>query len=144
MAAGGRARNRELDPINLTPLLDCILNLIFFFLLATTIKENPRVMEVQLPPAGAAVTTAPQPKKEIVVTISKDGGIFYDNDAVTSGQLKTRLAQAAKEPGEPVPIRIRGDEDSRLKIFYQVVAIFRESGYPNFQLEAKPETRAPK
>jgi len=137
----GRGRNQELEPINLTPLLDCILNLIFFFLLATTIKQDTRVMEVRLPDAGAATTVTKLPK-EIVVTISANGSILYGDDVVTSAQLKTRLAEAVKEPGGPVPVRIRSDRDARVQVFYDVVSIFRESGHPNFQFETK-SGRAP-
>jgi biopolymer transport protein ExbD len=138
----GRGRNTELDPINLTPLLDCILNLIFFFLLATTVKTSSQVMEVQLPQSGVGVTPIKVPK-EIVVTIVSNGSIFYDNDAVTSAQLKARLAKAVKEPSGPVPIRIRSDRDARVQALYDVVSIFRESGHPNFQWETKPFGRAP-
>jgi len=135
MTVGGRGRHQEVEPINLTPLLDCILNLIFFFLLATTIKENIQVMEVQLPQTGVSATVQTLPK-EIVVTIGKDGSIFYDNDAITSGQLKTRLAEAAKA-SEPVPLRIRGDQDVRLQTLVDVLSVFQETGYPKFRLDTK-------
>jgi len=142
MAAVRHARERELDPINLTPLLDCILNLIFFFLLATTIKEETRVMEVQLPRTETGVT-APAPQKEIVVTIGRDGSMFFNNDAVTTAQLKARLAEAVQGPAEPLPVRIRSDRDARVQAFYDVVSIFRESGHPDFRFETKPVGVAP-
>jgi len=142
MAVGGRARSLELDPINLTPLLDCILNLIFFFLLATTIKEASRVMEVQLPRTETGATTA-EAQKVVTVTITREGSIFLDNDAVTTTQLKARLAQMVGQPGGPLPTRIRGDSDARLQVFYEVVSIFQQSGHPNFQFETKPARPAP-
>jgi len=137
MTTGARSRNQELDPINLTPLLDCILNLIFFFLLATTIKENTRVMDVQLPQAGVS-TQAPQVPKEMVVTIGFEGNIFLNEDAVTSAQLKTRLADVSTS----LPIRIRTDKSARVQPFFDVMSICRETGHSALSCDVKPEGAA--
>jgi biopolymer transport protein ExbD len=137
-----RGRNQELDPINLTPLLDCILNLIFFFLLATTIKQNIQVVEVQLPQTSVS-TTPPSVPKLIVVTIATDGRILLDKDVVTSAQLKTRLAEFVKQPGGSPPIRVRGDRDAHLQVFFDVLSVFRELGDIKFDFETKPPGRAP-
>jgi len=142
MVGPGRTRNLELDPINLTPLLDCILNLIFFFLLATTIKEYTEVIEVQLPRADSGVAR-PEIQKEIVLSIARNGSIFFGEDAVTTAQLKARLATMAQEPDKAIPVRVRSDGDARVQTFYGVISICRESGYPTFQFEARPKERGP-
>jgi len=88
-------------------------------------------------------TTAPQVKKEIVVTIANDGSIFYDNDAVTSGQMKARLADEMKQPGEKLPVRIRGDRHARVQTLREVISIFLEAGHLNFQLETNMREASP-
>jgi biopolymer transport protein ExbD len=142
MATASRPRGLEIEPLNLTPLLDVLFNLIFFFLLATTLKEQKRVMEVEIPRAGVH-SEAPQSEREWVVTIGPEGGLFLNDDAVTSGQLKQRLSDAATMPGRPLPVRIRSDRVTQAQILVDVMSICHESGHPNFFLEVKPTTSPP-
>jgi len=142
VAKAVRARGLEIEPLNLTPLLDVLFNLIFFFLLATTLKEERSVMEVQLPQAGVH-SEAPKAEREWVVTIGPEGSIFLNDDAVTSAQLKVRLSDATKMPGRPLPVRIRIDRATPGQALVDVMSICHESGHPNFGLEVKPRVRLP-
>jgi biopolymer transport protein ExbD len=142
MAVSSRGRSLEVEPINLTPLLDCILNLIFFFLLATTIKETKQAIEVQIPQAEVGAQK-PEGQKEIVITIGSGGQLFLNDDAVTSGQLRTRLSEMGKEPSPEVPVRIRGDREAHLQAFVDVVSVCLESGHPNYILDIKKTKQGP-
>jgi len=86
--------------LNLTPLLDIIFNLIFFFVLATNIRERDRVLEITLPSSQTAETeTIPEQVPEI--SLSKDGLIHYEGRVVTAqeleGELKKAVALGTKE-----------------------------------------------
>jgi biopolymer transport protein ExbD len=142
MATVHRPRGLELEPLNLTPLLDVLFNLIFFFLIATQLKQEKRVMEVQIPRTGVH-SQAVDSQREWVVTIGPTGSIFLNDDAVTSAQLKTRLTDAAKMPDTPLPVRIRGDQITPLQALVDVMTICYESGHPNVGVEVEPRAQGP-
>jgi biopolymer transport protein ExbD len=134
MAYISRGRELDTEPLNLTPLLDCILNLIFFFLLATQIKdEKTPTIEIQVPKSGIQAK-AQMEKERIRVTISEQGALFYDNDAVTSAQLRSRLEESAKSNPDPLPVQIVGDRRSNLQAFVDVVEMCLDTGHSNYQL----------
>ena len=58
--------------LNLTPLLDIIFNLIFFFILATNIRDREQYMEIQIPSATTAEELAVQ-QQIPVVALTKEG-----------------------------------------------------------------------
>jgi biopolymer transport protein ExbD len=142
MASAPRPRGLELEPLNLTPLLDVLFNLIFFFLLATQLREEKRVIEVQIPQAGVHTETQ-RPEREWVVTIGPEGSLFLNEDAVTSGQLQEQLAEAAKEPEKALPVRIRIDQATPGQAIVDVMEICHETGHPNFGLEVAKRERGP-
>jgi len=142
MASANRPRGLDAEPLNLTPLLDVLFNLIFFFLLATTLKQHTRVMEVQIPRSGVGSQQA-QPRREWVITVGPKGTIFLNDDKLTSAQLKLRLSEAAKKPGRRLPVRIRSDRLTPAQALVDVMSICHESGFPDFGLEVKPEKGSP-
>lgn len=142
MAARTRSRGLEVEPLNLTPLLDVLFNLIFFFVLATTLKEETQVMEVKLP-KSAVHERSPAEKREWVVTVGRKGEIFLNEDAVTTEQLRIRLSAAARLMPEPLPVRIRCDRQTPVQVLVDVMSICHESGHPTFALEVKGEKKGP-
>jgi biopolymer transport protein ExbD len=84
--------------LNLTPLLDIIFNLIFFFVLATTIREQAeeRQIEIRLPEARSG--QAIQDRKPIPeITLKADGSVFFNGEAVDDSELETRLKRAVDQ-----------------------------------------------
>ena len=77
-------------------ITDIIMNMfIFFFItfsfLATFNKSNEGHVDVSLPKATSAVPLVE--KKSLSVSLTKDGGLFVNEEAVTLEQLKTRLQE---------------------------------------------------
>lgn len=142
MATRMRPRGLEIEPLNLTPLLDILFNLIFFFVLATTIKEDLPAMKVSLPESKTD-STIPLEKRDWIVTVSAEGQIFLNDDAVTSGELKTRLTAAAESGEEVRRVRIRLDRQTPAQFIIDVMGIARESKHPNVSLDIKRVTGKP-
>jgi biopolymer transport protein ExbD len=96
----------EEEGINLTPLLDCILNLLFFFILATTIQERKNFLEVQLPSSSQAAQL-PREAKTLIITVTEDNKIYIGEKEIKpealSEQIKSLKADEVKD------IIIRGD-----------------------------------
>jgi biopolymer transport protein ExbD len=89
--------------LNMTPMIDVVFNLLIFFLL--TLAFTRPIFEVDLP--GAAHSRLePEPKRQIIVLLTKDGGVLVDGAPVPLPQLQDHLAQAlADQPDRPVALQ---------------------------------------
>ncbi len=112
--------------LNLTPLLDIIFNLIFFFVLATNIKERERYLDLTLPSSGTAEerTTIPE-IPEIVITA--DGKLFLNSEEVTMEVLESQLAAVSSE-SRASEAMISYDAGITMQRFVDVADICRRAG----------------
>ena len=80
-----RTQPHEEPTLNLTPMIDVILVLIIFFMVATKFAEEERSVELQVPSISNrnAAMTAPEPK---VVNVHRDGSISLGAQSVTIGE----------------------------------------------------------
>ncbi len=74
--------------IDLTPLIDVIFMLLIFFIMTTTFSKP--VIDVLLP-ASITAEKAEDKTKEIAVTVSNKGDIYYNDKVITVSELETVL-----------------------------------------------------
>lgn len=92
--ASGR-RKRGL--VSLTPLIDVVFILLFFFMLATSYKHW-RAVELRL--AVAAPVPAAARSVALEVRVLPDGSLLSDGERVTLPELRTRVVQQLQiQPG---------------------------------------------
>ena len=100
------------DPLelNLTPLIDCLLFLIIFFLLSTTFTKTGK-LQIQLPSADAQTAAAPAAKP---IEVSVDaGGRYAVNGQVLASTAAPELraaimAAAGSQRSQPFVISADG------------------------------------
>lgn len=93
-----RFRKPTVEPleINLTPMIDCLLFLIVFLLLATTFNHFSRI-NIVLPEAeGVAITNE---GKQIEVAVQKDGSYLVNGIALASNSEAELINMLQKEAG---------------------------------------------
>lgn len=119
-------RRRLLAPgLNLTPLLDAILNLVFFFLLATQLKTNEAAMKVNLPTAESAAETMGSDQTP-TVTIDAEGKAFYKGREIGDAELEMEAMRIAKQGASSV--NIRGDASANFGRIIEVMDICKRAG----------------
>lgn len=94
-----RHRRSEAPEINLTSLIDVVLLLIIFFILATTFEKNSQ-LAIELPEASAEPPETPP--ASIEVSIDVQGRFFVDGRELINTQpatLRQALVAAAAVPG---------------------------------------------
>lgn len=94
--------------LNMTPLIDCIFQLLIFFLVATRFAEEDRSLEVQLPTASEAVPMTVKPK-EMFINIDDAARIFVDGRVVAEDELETLMRQARANNPLNQSVVIRAD-----------------------------------
>jgi len=122
-----RRRQRTAPPeLNLTPLLDVIFNLIFFFVLGTTIKSRDFVVDMKLP---TSATAQPAPTEETIprIGVKADGSLELDGGSITSEELSAALREFTQDRGVQRAILI-GDAGVTLQQLITVTDLCREAG----------------
>ena len=126
------SRRRRID-INIVPLIDVLVVLLFFFLVTMQFRDM-RILQLTLPEMETAGESARSEYIELAVT--KDGVFYYNAEAVTIEALNQRLALAAQINNQ-VPVLITADEASLLKDTTTLMDACRKQGLENIRLQTK-------
>ena len=124
-----------LDSVALT---DIIMNMfIFFFItfsfLATFNQAKEGQVDVSLPKASSA---AQQPeKKRLTVSLTKDGGLFLNEETTTLDQLQN-LFKAEQTQGVDVTVVVRADQEVQHGRVVSVMDLARTAGLHHLAIMA--------
>jgi biopolymer transport protein ExbD len=118
------------NEINITPLTDVMLVLLIIFMVSSSAMVDAAregQLEVDLPTAGAAVTSTPLPEA-LVVSILKDGRVAVAGEVTADDQLydvlKLRLGQNPK-----LALVIDADGDLAHRKVVHVIDQARQAGF---------------
>lgn len=106
---------------DLTPLIDCVFNLLLFFMLTSSFIIQPGI-RIHLP---KAVTSEIVHEKSLVVTVTKENLIIFNENAVTVEDLATHFEKGTKED---IPLLIRADRGASLGKVVQIWDLCRDVG----------------
>jgi biopolymer transport protein ExbD len=91
--------------IDFVPMVDILFNLLVFFLLATSIKQAEREMQVALPVASSGAPISAM-VKELIINVDAQGRMIIDGAPVDDPRLQQLLDSAvAVNPDQKVTIR---------------------------------------
>ena len=138
-SAGDHGDEDELNAtINVVPLVDIMLVMLIIFLV--TIPVIVKVVPVNLPNArNVATETKPE---NIVVAVSAEEEVFYNNAPVTYAELHGRFLNAllkAAKSGTPLPeVHIRADERVRFEAVGRAILAAQQAGVPKVGFITEP------
>lgn len=140
-----KVRKIEEEPfeIMLIPMIDCMLVLIIFFLVATTMKMTQKELPVELPAASGAISVSQAPDV-LIVAIDKEGRPFISEDGVVEAVDTERLHQWLRQTAQENPgqrIRIDGDRDARFQDVIRVLDLCQFEGLTNVGFHTRGEKR---
>ena len=110
--------------IDLTPMVDCIFNLLIFYAVSTTFITTPGI-KINLPKASAQELT-PQ-KEELIVALTVDNKIFVNQRQVSIEDLEDTFLKAAKKTTETTVV-IQADKDITHGQVVTVMDLAKRSG----------------
>ncbi|NNF08584.1 MAG: biopolymer transporter ExbD [Candidatus Eisenbacteria bacterium] len=115
--------SRTIRHLESSAMADIIFLLLIFFLLSSSFILRTEI-PVNPPKSTSTVTQDEQP---IVITITKEGETFVDQDKVEFTGLATALGSRLTD-GSTKAVVIRGDESISLKRLVETMDIAREVG----------------
>ncbi len=116
----------EDEGLNLTPLLDVIFNLIFFFILATTIRSDESFFDLILPQTSEA---APQELQDQIpeILVSRDGSLMLNGKPVAKDELRTEIERMVEED-DVKRVVLSADAESFVQQSVDVMDLLRAAG----------------
>jgi len=98
-----RTRRFKNPEVSLTPLIDTALTLLVIFMITAPMVQNG--IKVDLPQGNSKEVGAQQ---ELVVTLNKEGKMFFNSFPITSASLVDTIKNAMAGRGD-LPVYIRAD-----------------------------------
>lgn len=132
-----RHRRNETPEINLTSLIDVVLLLIIFFILASTFDKNSK-LSIELPEATVEPTD-PSENKPIEVAIDAEGRFYVDGRQLVNTQgatLRQALSAAAGDRTAP-PIVLSADAQTPHQAVVEVMDSARRLGFVNLSIATR-------
>lgn len=134
-----RRRNRAqmvaIDQINVTPLLDLTFLLLIAFMITmplmeygTNVSEPPEMNSEKLPDENF-----------VCVSLTKDGTIMLDKDAVSRADLEKKLQELSARKPRP-QLLLRGDGSRSYKDVIELLALIRAQGFSDATLVTQAES----
>jgi len=124
----------SLSEINVTPLVDVMLVLLIIFMVTAPMLQTG--IDVQLPETQNIKESNAEQK--IVISISKEGLVYYGSDAIHFSAIPARLKKDAKGPKDA--IFLRADKDVKWNYIVSVIDKVRGAGYSEIKLSTKQFT----
>ena len=121
-----KTSNDEVPTLNLTSMIDVVLLLVIFFMVATKFADLERDIALQVPQVsdGGALTPAPEKR---VVNVYRDGRISLDREFVSLGELQRRLT-AARAEYAGLGVVVRGDAEGPFQNVASALNACRQAG----------------
>ncbi len=125
--------------LNMTPMVDVILNLLIFFMLGSRFAAEERQVDIQLPKVSQAQPLT-APPDEIVINVFADGRIAIDQEDLTEDELESRLAEAHKRFQDQA-VLIRGDGKVGYQSVMNVLSVCQKAEISKYSLATQLKTK---
>jgi biopolymer transport protein ExbD len=123
--------------LNMTPMVDVILNLLIFFMIGSRFVEDERQVDIQLPSISHAQPLT-APPKEIVINVYADGHMIVDQKLVAAEILEEMLS-AARARYSDQAVLIRGDGKGSYQSIMDVLSICQKAKIHKYSLATQPK-----
>ena len=124
-------RNAEKRRLDMTPMIDCVFQLLLFFLVASHFEEQARMtgegeLDANLPEAAAAMPMVMRPR-ELIVNIDSQGQFFVSGEQQSETQLRALLRRSQVDNPGNQSVVIRGDETADWKYIARVMSLCNQA-----------------
>ena len=130
-----KAHKKPTTSFNTISLTDIIFLLLVFFLLSSTFVLQPGI-KVQLP--VTEMNTDISSEKSIVVSLTKEGAVYLNDNLVNRVELGVRLRQMVIDVGNPI-IVLRMDKAVLIEGLVEVMDIAKTAGADRFVIATSPK-----
>ncbi len=136
-------RKQNKRSMDMTPMIDCVFQLLLFFMVSSHFDEEARSsgeasLDANLPEAAAAMPMVMRPK-EMIININARGEFYVGGEKHSEPQLADRLKRSVVDnPGNQTVV-IRGDEQADWKYIARVMSLCNQAKISDYRVAVIPE-----
>ncbi|WP_428739333.1 ExbD/TolR family protein [Sulfurimonas sp.] len=123
---------KKFDSINVVPFIDIMLVLLVIVLTTASFVAKG-IIPVDLPDASSAVKQ--DEKKNLIITIKKNGDILFDKETVAKEDIEKSLLMYKKD----TVIAINCDKKAEFETFVQILDILETNKFKNLGIITKKD-----
>ena len=131
--SGFRQQKRKRPELNLVPLIDVLVMLIFFAFVTMQFR-SATTLNITLPKVDTAGKN--ELKNSVTIAIDKDGTVAFNGQKVSDDQLVLYL-QKVHDMDKDIPVLIKADETTQLKKLAFVMDACRKTGLNKFSIQSR-------
>ena len=131
--AGLYQRRRKRPEMNLLPLIDVLVMLIFFAFVTMQFR-SASTLNITLPKVETAGKN--EFKGTVTIGVSNEGVMTFNGQVVTEEEIEG-LLQKVKEVDRDIPVLIAADEATPLKTVAYLMDACRKTGLNKFSLQSR-------
>ena len=124
-------RFQEPVPVDIAPMIDVVFQQLIYFMLTSSFIMSPGI-RVALPKAQTGERMS---LSNLVVTLTKDHVIYWEDEVVTLKELRQRLERA----GRNKPVLIRADRHAYVDKLIELWDLCRDAGYQEVHIATLSE-----
>ena len=121
-----------LADINVTPFVDVVLVLLIIFLITAPMMLGG--IDVRVPKTE---TRSIQPEERLVLTITKDRGVFLDNQPISLDRL-TRVLSGMVRRNPKAAVFLKADEAVAYGVVMKVMDVIKKAGVDRVGMVTEP------
>ncbi|MBD3793641.1 MAG: biopolymer transporter ExbD [Campylobacterales bacterium] len=121
---------KRFDSINVVPFIDIMLVLLVIVLTTASFIQTG-VIKLDLPSSSSEVKA--DPKKELKISVKKNGEFFFDKEKVTKEEVEKRLLTFDKK----TPIHLYCDKEAQFNEFVFLLDILKKNSYEDLGIITK-------
>jgi biopolymer transport protein ExbD len=139
-----KVTEHEPATLQVAPMVDIVMLLICFFMLATTLVQGQKDPAVLLPLMKSPLA-ASERRAEMTINLRADGVITIDGQPVALESLEGLLsgeARLARDESRPLRVVVRADRRQRFAALDDVLSACRRAGLAQVVFRAQEEDRS--
>lgn len=120
--------------VNLIPMIDVVLNMVFFFMVTTTFVVAPGIA-LKLPTSS---TSEPVAVGKLVIAVVSESELYLNSERHTLASLSERLAAYSEEERQELKsVVVEGDRTIPYSLMVDVLDILRRNGFRGVNLRTR-------
>lgn len=129
--------------VDMTPMIDCVFQLLLFFLVASNFQEQARIsgeceLGANLPSVAAAMPMVMK-QREMIVNVDQTGEFYLDGELHSEEQLLNRFRRAQTDNPGSQSVVIRGNEGAEWKFVARVMSLCNQEQIQDYRVAVIPE-----
>ena len=129
-------KGSEMMQLPVVPLVDTLIVLFVFFLVATKVAEAEKELPIQAPYAGEAQAITARPA-EMIINIDQKGHYFIGDQPATLHELNLALRNSWLTSRGRTPVTLRADERCSWKFVVQVIDCCKKNKVRDYHVTTK-------